>query len=82
MFRGAPCNGGGCCAPAIPASYGSDCATCDNSAGYSEYQGDISGSDSYSGGSNYYNSGVISDDYPIEGTIIRPPMAPLTQPAS
>ncbi len=82
MFRGAPCNSGACCAPAIPASYGSDCAGCANSAGYSDYQGEVSSEETYSGDNNYYNGGTVVGDYPIQGTIGSPSMAPLTQPAN
>lgn len=87
MFRGAPCNGSGCCAPAMPASYGNGCATCGNSAGYGDYQGDNSGGETaggeiYGGESNYYNGGTVIGDYPIQGTTASPPMAPLTTPAN
>ncbi len=86
IFRGAPCNSGGCCAPAIPASYGSGCSTCGNSAGYSDYQGGVSGSEIYSddslSGSNYYDGGTVIGDYPIQGTTTSPSMAPLTTPAN
>ena len=81
LFRGAPCNNNGCCASAIPASYGSGCANCDSSAGYSDYQNEFSGGDNYSGGSNYYSDGAIGGDYSLQGSIGSPSMSPVTQPA-
>ncbi|MCC7336972.1 MAG: hypothetical protein IT422_17920 [Pirellulaceae bacterium] len=82
LFRGAPCNNNGCCASAIPASYGSGCANCDSSAGYSDYQNEFSGGDNYSGGSNYYSGGAITGDYPIQETIVSPSMVPPTTSAN
>lgn len=70
----------------MPASYGSGCVGCNNSAGYGDYDGEISGGenysgDSFSGGSNYYSDGAIGGDYSLQGSIGSPSMAPVTQPA-
>ena len=74
MFRGAPCNNNVC----APASYDRGCTNCPTAAGYGEYSGEYSGVETLGG--NYYNGGIVSEDYPIQGSVS--PMQPLSQPAN
>lgn len=78
MFRGAPCNGNSC-APAMPASYDSGCTNCPTAAGYGQYSGEYSSGETLGG--NYYGGNIVSEDYPIQGSV-SPSMQPLSQPAN
>ncbi len=78
-FRGAACNSGICGAPAMPASYDSNCAGCGSAAsGYGDYEGEAISNEGYSSegyyGGGVIQGGVIDNGYTNQGTIVSPSM--------